>query len=325
MAAQLDEEQQEAGADDAHAQPDENGCHGAFRIAEQGEQSRYQQNLSADDLAFQLCVTEHETLGEQSQQETDHHQSVKHGRQGQRQQHTHDDADQQQIEKQHMSLKHQEPVERCQTDVLFGSAEREIDASYQYERSGRTDGGSPPYGSIAKSRQDEDSGQRAQRECEAGKPRCVVIGFGAHVRLAGVDDERRREHHLRQSERGSQQQPLHQYHPELGKLGALVVEIDQRHHVGDHCDDGPHAHLVAAVALYEPRALRAQQVEPQPERSHAQSSLHGREVLGLDEPSGHGGYEDVDRHGEQQVSDDEAPKVGMPQSDVYGGVLGIQA
>ena len=103
-----------------------------------------------------------------------------------------------------------------------------------------------------------------------------------------------------------------------------MVEVDQQHDVGYERGDGPHADLVAAVALDEPGALRPQQIESQPEDAHAEPGLDGREVLGLDEPAGQDGYQDVGRHGEQQVGDDEAPEVGVPEADVYGCVLGIQ-
>ena len=79
-----------------------------------------------------------------------------------------------------------------------------------------------------------------------------MVGLGALVGLADIDDERAGEHHLRQSEGGAQQQALQEDDPELDELTVKTLDIIENGDAGCHANDGPDAHMIAAIALDKP-------------------------------------------------------------------------
>ena len=81
--------------------------------------------------------------------------------------------------------------------------------------------------------------------------------------------------------------------------------------------------MIAPEMLNEERYEQAEGEEADTKGGHRQSYLERREMLHLHQPSGHRGHQHVDCCRQQRVGDGHQPDVTMPETDMYGGILGI--
>ena len=102
-----------------------------------------------------------------------------------------------------------------------------------------------------------------------------------------------------------------------------ALDIIENGDAGCHANDGPDAHMIAAIALDEPGTEGTEEEESGGKDTHGQSHLEGREVLLLSQPDRQRGNEHIHRHRQEHVADGQQPEVAVPETDVNRGVLRI--
>ena len=162
MAAELDEEEQETGADDADGETQQHGTdipHDGQRMGVGHQLDGEQKDESADDLALQFSIAEDETLGQQGEQEAHHDQDVEMLGQRKGQQHAYRHRYQQQVEEYGHGAGEEEAVETDDAQRVAGGTEGEVDDEDE-------DGGG---GSTADAAQQDGSETEMTREEQPGE------------------------------------------------------------------------------------------------------------------------------------------------------------
>ena len=109
---------------------------------EQHEQSGQNKYQARDYLALHLSITKHETLGQQSPQESHHHHGIKQLSEGCREKDANGQHNQLEIDKQGESVRQEEAIETDHGDIILRSPEGEMDHHNEHHsHSGTADGG----------------------------------------------------------------------------------------------------------------------------------------------------------------------------------------
>jgi hypothetical protein len=92
-----------------------------------------------------------------------------------------------------------------------------------------------------------------------------------------------------------------------------------------HSYHSPKAYPVTAITLNVPIAEASKNEQSDAISTHYDTHLVLRKAGYTEHPYRQNRDEHINRHGYKQVGNGQNPKVGMPKTDVYWGVLGIHS